>query len=202
MLPNDFKDRIHEYIQPRFDECRTKLPQDVSLKCNEMTLKGQASSGLLLTEVNKIFEQQIETRVAIVWEAINRIATAMNIAYSDTLISDLKMEVLQHYVPISLWELPNSYPKTSLMTEERILSQLRQNLTEKRDRELKKVNGEIDLFVDSLRRKQVSAPDMLRKGIVKLSEFDQKLGKARIHNSLIVQYSCYRSEVENRPNST
>jgi len=39
-------------------------------------------------------------------------------------------------------------------------------------------------------------------GIVKLSEFDQKLGKARIHNSLIVQHSCYRSEVENRPNST
>ncbi len=42
----------------------------------------------------------------------------------------------------------------------------------------------------------------LFQGIVKLSEFDQKLGKARIHNSLIVQHSCYRSEVENRPNST
>ena len=39
-------------------------------------------------------------------------------------------------------------------------------------------------------------------GIVKLSEFDQKFGKARIHNSLIVQHSGYWSEVENRPNST
>ncbi len=27
------------------------------------------------------------------------------------------------------------------------------------------------------------------EGIVKLSEFDQKLGKARIHNSLIVRHS-------------
>jgi hypothetical protein len=28
-------------------------------------------------------------------------------------------------------------------------------------------------------------------GIVKLSEFDQELGKARIHNSLIIQHSGY-----------
>ncbi|MEC4674696.1 MAG: hypothetical protein VST68_10940 [Nitrospirota bacterium] len=39
-------------------------------------------------------------------------------------------------------------------------------------------------------------------GIVKLSEFDKKLGKARIHNSLIVQHSCSWPEVENRLNST
>ena len=40
------------------------------------------------------------------------------------------------------------------------------------------------------------------EGIVKLSEFDQKLGKARIHNSLIVQHSCSWPEVESRLNST
>jgi len=35
-------------------------------------------------------------------------------------------------------------------------------------------------------------------GIVKLSEFEQKLGNARIHNSLIVQHSGYWPEVENQ----
>jgi len=35
--------------------------------------------------------------------------------------------------------------------------------------------------------------DTCRVGIVKLSEFDRKLGKARIHNSLIVQHSGYWS---------
>ncbi len=169
-LPDDFKERILEYIQPRFDECRAQLPRDVSLKCNEMASRGLGSSSVLLTEVNKIFERQIETRVAIVWEAINRIATAMNIAYSDTLIADLKMEVLRYYVPISLWELPDSYPRSGLITEAEILSGLRQDLTEKRERELKKVDGEIDLLVDRLRRKQASAPDMLRK------EPEQKFG--------------------------
>jgi len=39
-------------------------------------------------------------------------------------------------------------------------------------------------------------------GIVKLSEFDQKLGNTRIHNSLIVQHSGYWPEVENQPNLT
>ena len=39
-------------------------------------------------------------------------------------------------------------------------------------------------------------------GIVKLSEFDQKLGNPRIHNSLIVQYSGYWPEVENQSNLT
>ena len=38
--------------------------------------------------------------------------------------------------------------------------------------------------------------------IVTLSEFDQKLGNTRIYNSLIVQHSGYRPEVENQPNST
>jgi len=39
-------------------------------------------------------------------------------------------------------------------------------------------------------------------GIVKLSEFDQKLGNTRIHNSLIVQHSGYWPELENQPNLT
>ncbi len=56
--------------------------------------------------------------------------------------------------------------------------------------------------VPHLARLQVQHGFPIGKGIVKLSEFDQKLGKARIHNSLFVQHSCYRSEVENRPNST
>jgi len=46
------------------------------------------------------------------------------------------------------------------------------------------------------------ANSVTKKGIVKLSEFDQKFGKARIHNSLIVQHSCSWPEVENRLNST
>jgi hypothetical protein len=37
------------------------------------------------------------------------------------------------------------------------------------------------------------------EGIVKLSEFGQKLGYTRIHNSLIVQHSGCWSEVENQP---
>jgi hypothetical protein len=39
-------------------------------------------------------------------------------------------------------------------------------------------------------------------GIVKLSEFDQKRGQTRIHNSLIVQDSGYWPETENHPNLT
>jgi len=41
-----------------------------------------------------------------------------------------------------------------------------------------------------------------QRGIVRLSEFDQKLGHTRIHNSLIVQQSYYWPEVENQPNVT
>ena len=36
-----------------------------------------------------------------------------------------------------------------------------------------------------------------RLGIVNLSEFEQKLGNTRIHNSLIVQHLDYWTEVEN-----
>ncbi len=39
-------------------------------------------------------------------------------------------------------------------------------------------------------------------GIVKLSEFEQKLDNTRIHNSLIVQDSGYWPEVKNQPNLT
>jgi len=39
-------------------------------------------------------------------------------------------------------------------------------------------------------------------GIVRLSEFDQKLGKTRIHHSLIVQHSGSWPEGENQHNST
>ncbi len=39
-------------------------------------------------------------------------------------------------------------------------------------------------------------------GIVKLSEFDQKFGNTRLHNSLIIQDSGSWPEGENQPNST
>jgi hypothetical protein len=37
------------------------------------------------------------------------------------------------------------------------------------------------------------------EGIVKLSEFEQKLGNTRIHNPLIIQHSGCWPEVENQP---
>jgi len=40
------------------------------------------------------------------------------------------------------------------------------------------------------------------RGIVKLSEFEQKLGQTRMHHSLIVQHSGYGPEVENQPTLT
>ncbi len=39
-------------------------------------------------------------------------------------------------------------------------------------------------------------------GIVKLSEFDQKLGNTRIHHSLIIQHSGSWPEGENQPTLT
>ena len=44
--------------------------------------------------------------------------------------------------------------------------------------------------------------DIRPHGIVKLSDFDRILDNTRIHNSLIVQYSGCRPEVENQPNLT
>jgi hypothetical protein len=40
------------------------------------------------------------------------------------------------------------------------------------------------------------------EGIVKLSEFEQKLGNTRIHNPLIIQYSGCWPEVANQPTMT
>ena len=54
----------------------------------------------------------------------------------------------------------------------------------------------------SLGVKHAQAGRFCRKGIVKLSEFEQKLGHTRIQNSLIVQHSDYWPEVENQPKLT
>ena len=52
------------------------------------------------------------------------------------------------------------------------------------------------------RDREVSDPQDFLVGIVRLSEFDQKLGNTRIHNSLIVQHSGSWPEVENQANLT
>jgi hypothetical protein len=39
-------------------------------------------------------------------------------------------------------------------------------------------------------------------GMVKVSEFEQKLGHTRIHHAVIVQHAGYWPEIENQPNST
>jgi len=50
--------------------------------------------------------------------------------------------------------------------------------------------------------KSSGQPTVSTGGIVKLSEFDQKFGNTRLHNSLIIQDSGSWPEGENQPNST
>lgn len=167
MLGRDFRDHVSELIHPRFEKCREQAKHDFSQRSADMAARGLLHSGAPLAAHHEACVKRVEARVAIVWEALQGVMSAMAVPYSHTLAADLKAE-LEYYVPMSLWELPESYSKVGSPNMPNLLAEFHQGLRENRARELTKAGAEIELHVESLRTKREATTQSATK------EYEQK----------------------------
>ena len=156
MLPAGFRDFLNNLVSPSFDDCRDQLEADLLTLANTMNARGMFQSSIHADERHKKSVEQMRVRVGIVWDCLQQVVVAKDVQHSESLAAELKAEV-EYYVPLSLWELPATYTDKRLNIDAKWSERLYNDLLEKRSRELKKVGGQIDLYVADLKAKQPTA---------------------------------------------
>lgn len=146
MLDSTFKERVRELVHIRFEECRERARAELAQMSADLALRGflHHSHGAMICHA--IALKQIDERVDVAWDAIRRVLSSQAIAYTDGLAHELK-EILEFYIPASLWELPALYTSMS----QHLTEPLRYDLLDRRDRAIKRATAEVNLFVDGLR---------------------------------------------------
>jgi len=152
MFHTDVRNRLVELIHPQFEDSREKFARDFSKKSAELASRGLLHSGARLIAHHDAAVQQMETRVNLVVECIKKVILAQGILYSNSLTQDVKEE-LEYFVPLSLWELPQSYPDVGISNAK---DELIAELKGKRERVLKKATADLNLFIDELRTTSIT----------------------------------------------
>ena len=147
MFDASVRNRLVELLHPQFEDFREKLKSDFSKQSAELASRGLLRSGARLKAHHDAVLQQLEARVNYVAECIKKVILAQGITYSECLAQDTKQE-LDYFIPLSLWELPQSYPDIgSRKAVDDLISELRG----KRERVLNKAIADLNLFIDGLR---------------------------------------------------
>jgi diguanylate cyclase (GGDEF)-like protein len=165
MLLQSFKDRLHELVQLAFEKCRQETRDGISKISADYAVRRFVNPIDSVTIAHDVAKRQIDARVSAVWKAMQGVLIGQDIAYSDTLAGELK-ELHAYYCPVSLWELPSLYESVGETLDER----QRADLLQHRERAMRAVAVEIDLFVDGLHKKAQPPVSGLTK------EREQKFG--------------------------
>lgn len=142
MLDPKVTELARTMIHVQFDERREQLRRDIERITTEMAERGMLRSGATFMKIRDLCAREVEIRAQIVWQVLVRVLSTIGVCPSDSLPSDLKGEV-ESYFPPDLPELTQTLRKAA----ELVRAPEVPSLTDPRNRALKKVNAEIDLFV-------------------------------------------------------
>lgn len=136
-------------IRIQFAECSEQLQRAILKVQNEFSARGMGRSGAVVKEVHDLCARDVEIRVLIIWQNIQRVLSTAGVKVSDTLAEDLKTEVLKYQQAVQAE--PGEYLQT-VIRNVGIGSGFADSLTESWTRAVAKVSFEIELFALSLER--------------------------------------------------
>lgn len=168
-LDKTVKDRAEELIPPEFNKFRREAQEQVAIKGAHFNAHGTFHSSMHVSAIHAICVEQVEKRAEAVWQIFERVMKTVGVEYTDTLAQDLQSFV-EHYVPVSLWELPELYARVGTMGQEYYDREFRIALLEARGQVLNRTRAEINLYVDGLRARAKKA------AVPAAKERDQKFG--------------------------
>jgi hypothetical protein len=131
-----------------------QIRQEIQCIKEEMAARGLLHSGATVTRVSGVCVDAIKVRAQIAWQVYFRFLTTSGIMYAETLSDDLKSQVAEH-IPEPLDEIKDYVRQIVLLIRmPQLIDHVATELDVARRTALAKVGTEIDLFVQSLKRKQ------------------------------------------------
>lgn len=169
MLPTTFTDRFKELMSVKIEDLEAQARNAISRRSAEWAARGIMSPNSLhgLRHENAVWLTTHRIQASL--EAIQKVALAQNLPYSESLATDLKA-LLQNFTS-ETWckQLIDNYD--SLDNQQR--GQYDRDLLQKRGIALNRTNAEIDLLVDSIKTRsqatQVQTKELEQKFKILLS---------------------------------
>jgi len=119
----------------------------------KMAVQGALGSGATLVRITDMCAHAINNRAHLIWHTLHRFITSTGIQYSDELSSELKA-LIAHELPEDLSDFKGYIKNTiKILNAPKTAEKLLDQLDSARDHSLNKMGTEIDLFVQSLKKK-------------------------------------------------
>lgn len=153
MIDKEIKKITSDRIRIEIGEQNVRLRSEIERIKGEMISRGVLQSGMTITRIAGTCIEAIKSRAQLIWQIVFRFITTAGISYSAELAEELKSFVAQ-YLPEKLGDLRGYIKEAAKIAGSPDSSEkFEQNLDNERKEALMKVGTEIDLFVNSLKKK-------------------------------------------------
>ncbi len=130
-----------------------QLRKELNAIKTKMAVQGALGSGATLVRITDLCARAVNNRAHLIWHILYRFITTTGINYSDELSSELKA-LIAHELPEELPDFKGYIKNTiKILNAPKTAEKLLDQLDNARDHALNKVGNEIDLFVQSLKKK-------------------------------------------------
>ena len=130
-----------------------QLRKELNTIKTKMAVQGGLGSGATLVRITDLCARAVNNRAHLIWHTLYRFITTTGIHYSDELSSELKA-LIAHELPEELPDFKGYIKNTiKILNAPKTAEKLLDQLDNARDHALNKVGTEIDLFVQSLKKK-------------------------------------------------
>ena len=143
----------HDRVRLEIGEQNDRLRTEIDRIMEEMSGRGFLQPGMTIERISDLCMDTVKNRAQLVWQTLLRFITTTGISYTEELSQELKGLVAQH-LPEKLGDLRSYIKQTAeLVGSPGLHEEFEQELDNARITALLKVGTEIDLFVNSLRKK-------------------------------------------------
>ncbi|MDH3566838.1 MAG: hypothetical protein OEM61_05710 [Desulfobacteraceae bacterium] len=136
-------------MKEQWEQLRTEL----NMIKTKMAVQGGLGSGATLVRITDLCARAVNNRAHLIWHTLYRFITTTGVNYSDELSSELKA-LTAHELPEDLPDFKDYIKNTiKILNAPKTAEKLLDQLDNARDHALNKIGTEIDLFVQSLKKK-------------------------------------------------
>ena len=154
MLDQQITRIADDRIKLEIAEQNKKVCEDIQRIMSEMAARGSVHSGATIQMLASLCSEATKDRVQLAWVTLFRFFTTGGVKYYDGLAEELK-NIVASYIPESLDDLKGYLKKQiELLGMAGLISEAYRRVEAERITALVRINGEIDLFVISLRGRE------------------------------------------------
>lgn len=148
MFSEKFLERVNRLIEIQFAERRKQVPLKISIVKREHAASGSLHSSMTVLRIKETCEREIEIRAILVWQSLVRVIQTLGIESLNDITVDLKQFIRER--------INSSHAELTELLSQNLMNMMKidqVSLDEARDHVIAKHEIEIDLYIDTYKKR-------------------------------------------------